>query len=90
MATLKRDGNWTATKPFPEALNEFLLEAAEDNAKLFACGTAEEVEKEKQRVSLEGRLDDIQRQVEMLKTRQDDTGIVVPTSAQVEAFGGRS
>lgn len=89
MATQRRDGSWTETKPFDEALGEFLNEASEGNARLFVCGTRDEVEDAKadDEKVLEDQVSVLQERVKRLEARQEDTSpIVRPTSEQIREF----
>lgn len=89
MATQRRDGSWTETKPFDAALGEFLNEAAMGHARMFVCGTRSEVENAKaaEKNDLANQVSVLQEKVKRLEARQDDTSpIVRPTPKQIQEF----
>ena len=85
MSTQMINNTFTSTKPFNEALEEFMGLVDEGKARSFHVGTEEEIEKIKGQASLQGQIDELAFKVESLEPVKSDL-VLIPTDDQVKHY----
>lgn len=85
MSTQYTDGSWSDIESLPKAL-ETLHDACDAGvAKKFVIGTHKEIEKEQIKAAMEERVDELEKQVEML-TAKNSSPITIPTNQEVKEY----
>jgi hypothetical protein len=86
MATQFKDGTWTQTLPFAEALADFVTAAHSGLARSFHVGTPAEIEAQKreaqERVDIKALMD----RVSDLEAKGKPSLIVAPTFNEIQQF----
>lgn len=69
MAVQYKDGTFGETKEFDEAFSEFMTAVDADIAKAFFVGTKEEIDKIKERESLQEQVDKLSKELKTMKAK---------------------
>lgn len=89
MSTQYRDGTFGETKPFPEAMEEFMNAVDSNTAKAFRVGTFEELEKVKKEVTNAEKIDALKLKVADMEARINKNKIIaIPTFSEVKEICG--
>lgn len=90
MAVEYKNGSMGKTKPFPEALGEFVSACEKGTAKALHVGTEQEVESVKEKKDLQSQIGELADAVSELKARSNSGLIKFPSIQEIrEVLVGR-
>ena len=88
MSTQFKDGTFSETKPYIEALSDFQDYAEAEVAKAFHVGTVSELEAVNKQVSVEERLEILERKVADSMTQNNPSSLIhTPTKDEISKYG---
>lgn len=86
MATEYRDGSFSSTEPYKNALRTFFKAAKQGTAKSFHVGSRKEIEEIKSIRSIEERLANIEEEMNSIKESNYSGPIYLPSRVEAEMY----